>query len=276
MFCMKHSISTAIARQTAWDEGIPLAWCRVCGCYGSHKAAGLSRSCKGFAQKCRQHELRRLKRGLHPDRRSGLFLEDVRHYGRGKFSVQVRGASNPAEEPRSVMEAAQRAADVHDVDEGDVVLEELEAMEVAAERAAASLSHQLPPPAKRLRTGVGAEGQEEGEDGYEGDVFDFGHDMGPAAYSSDAETDEAPRNDEALPAATQGLPTSLAQMEERLAVLGEVPRFRPTEASYIEHRCSTIDATVRFWPSTLQWTTDGPQGDVAYDAVVGSATACRR
>ena len=246
----------------------------MCGCYGSHKAVGLSRICKGPARKCRQHELRRLTRGLHPDRRSGLFLEDIRHYARGKFWVQSKGAVRP-EGPSDdgVADQPASAAREGDVDEGHYELEELEAMEAEAERAAAGLLHDPPPPAKRLKTGARADPHEEDEDGDEDDVFEFGHDMRQAAYTSGGGAGEVPRDVVASPAAAHGMPSSLAQIEERLEVLGEVPCFRPTEASYLVHRCSTIVATISFWPGTLQWSTDGPQGDIAYDAIAGSASA---
>ena len=46
---------------------------------------------------------------------------------------------------------------------------------------------------------------------------------------------------------------SLEGVEQRLACLGEVPRFKLSENGGLEHRCTFANAIVRFWPGTPAW-----------------------
>ena len=56
------------------------------------------------------------------------------------------------------------------------------------------------------------------------------------------------------------IPASLDGLECRLEKAGEVPRFRTSDAGGLYHSCTTFDAQVRFWPSTLEWCVEGPDG----------------
>ena len=63
------------------------------------------------------------------------------------------------------------------------------------------------------------------------------------------------------------VPASLDGLEMRLRKLGEIPRFKLTEGSYLEHRCTSMNAVVKYWPSTLLWCTEGPDSDAADGAL---------
>ena len=53
-------------------------------------------------------------------------------------------------------------------------------------------------------------------------------------------------------------PASLEGLELRLTKVGENPRFRASESGGLVHNCGSYRASVRFWPSTLTWCTEGP------------------
>ena len=171
-------------------------------------------------------------------------------------------------------------------------------MEEEANIAAADCSE--PPPAKRCRTErLESAGQEHEED----DVFDFGGDLGPAAYEDDVDMQGADAGDHAASshlqcsarlalgpvcaavsaqpgedhtaAAFGGLftPASLYGIEDRLSAIGEVPRFREFVPGRLPHHCTTTAATVDFWPSTLKWSVSGDESNAIERSLIGDA-AC--
>ena len=274
-----HRLSVGTLRRSGCDEGTPIACCRSCGCYSSHAAVGLSRVCDG-GLRGRRSKIRRFFRGLHPEpggRHADAYIDSIRHYGRGKFKpagaqllVAERlggvggGAAACAAEPavevppppppfrdelddlgeldRLMMEAA--SCPVEDEDDGDIFghmecdlgnatkrqcrrLEDTAAPESGVLRVCAPARGPGGPPAKRKKL-VGKQP--------------------PAAWAPTAVTEK--------------IPASLEGLEQRLASIGETPRFKSTEGgSFLEHQCTSMNAVVRFWPSSLAWCVEGPDCD---------------
>ena len=52
---------------------------------------------------------------------------------------------------------------------------------------------------------------------------------------------------------------SLDGIEARLQALGEAPRFLAVQPGQLQHNCTSADARVNFWPSTLRWSVEGRQ-----------------
>ena len=61
---------------------------------------------------------------------------------------------------------------------------------------------------------------------------------------------------------------SLDGIEARLQARGETPRFKMVRAGLLQHSCTTADATVNFWPSTLVWSVEGRQHSLIEDALL--------
>ena len=57
--------------------------------------------------------------------------------------------------------------------------------------------------------------------------------------------------------------------------MGEVPLFRPTGASYLEHQCRTLQANVRYWPNTLHWSVEGPHREAVEAALLAPVPGVR-
>ena len=149
------------------------------------------------------------------------------------------------------------------------------------------------PPTKKLRV---TQPEEEDDDM---DVFNFGGDLGPAAYTHVAghgveEEEKSSEQDgtgpeRAVPAATaarleastpasepQGsawVVASLCGIEDRLAARGERPCFREAAPGRLEHQCTTAAASVAFWPGSLQWEVSGADAAEIEDFITGDASA---
>ena len=54
---------------------------------------------------------------------------------------------------------------------------------------------------------------------------------------------------------------SLCGIEDRLAERGECPRFRQAAPGKLVHECTTVTASIAFWPASLQW--EGSGADAA-------------
>ena len=111
------------------------------------------------------------------------------------------------------------------------------------------------PPKRACRRpeAVPAEPQEAAPDEVQQEVPD-----GPPAKRARASSDKA----QPLHAVQTVVPASLEGLECRLEHAGEVPRFRTSDAGGLVHRCMAFDAQVRFWPSTLDWCVEGPDGGI--------------
>ena len=61
-------------------------------------------------------------------------------------------------------------------------------------------------------------------------------------------------------------------IEARLTARGETPRFKPVgpEGRQLRHTCTTVRASVSFWPSTLQWAVEGEDGDEVEASLLGA------
>ena len=61
-------------------------------------------------------------------------------------------------------------------------------------------------------------------------------------------------------------------IEARLTARGETPRFKPVgpEGRQLRHECTTVRASVSFWPSTLQWAVEGDDGDEVEASLLGA------
>ena len=70
------------------------------------------------------------------------------------------------------------------------------------------------------------------------------------------------------------IPASLEGLELRLLRVGEAPRFRPSETGGLVHSCSSSNAIVRFWPNTLTWCTEGPDGEAVEVMLSAPMAAC--
>ena len=66
---------------------------------------------------------------------------------------------------------------------------------------------------------------------------------------------------------------SLEGIEARLQNLGETPRFRAVRTGLLQHKCTTAEAIVSFWPGTLSWSVEGRQRCQVEDALL--APVCR-
>ena len=67
-------------------------------------------------------------------------------------------------------------------------------------------------------------------------------------------------SDEAAAPGTHWVAASLSGLEERLEILGELPRFVAVGTGRLEHTCLRAEATVCFWPGTLKWEVHGKHG----------------
>ena len=147
------------------------------------------------------------------------------------------------------------------------------------------------PPAKKLRTTQ----PEEADDDM--DVFDFGGDLGPAAYAHVAAQEaeeksseqDGPGPERAVPAAAAArleastapsepecsacVVASLCGIEDRLAARGERPCFREAAPGRLVHQCTTAAASVAFWPGSLQWAVSGADAAEIVDFFAGSTSA---
>ena len=77
-FHASHALSVGIVRESDWDEGFPIAVCRRCGVYSSHKACGLRKACTGHSHG-RRSQLKRLASGRHPDARVKMRVDGIVH-----------------------------------------------------------------------------------------------------------------------------------------------------------------------------------------------------
>ena len=252
-FHCSHSLSVGVAREGVWQEGVPIAMCRVCGYYASHKCTGLSRPCKHRDDGRKVRKRRFLVDGRHPEPGSKLRIECVRHFAAGGFLG--RGAALPPEE--GLADAAALVAPPpaeHCQPPEDAA--------GAADDAERVLLEAFPEPAMQV--------EEEEED-----CFDFENDLGEAAYRQDAAEDgqghaasdrtQPPQAKRARTEATGHagfVAASLEGLEARLTACGEVPRFVPMQPGLLRHECRTVNASVSFWTGSLKWCVDGPQAAV--------------
>ena len=102
------------------------------------------------------------------------------------------------------------------------------------------------------------------------DIFDVCCDLGESAYFAPVAAAAV-----AVTPVVAWVPASLDGIEERLAGMGEVPLFRPTGASYLEHQCRTLQANVRYWPNTLQWSVEGPHREAVEAALLAPVPGVR-
>ena len=77
-----------------------------------------------------------------------------------------------------------------------------------------------------------------------------------------------------LPAAAAAEPTvrllaaSLEGLELRLSRLGEPPQFAEVEPGHLRHQCSSMEAQLSFWPSSLKWRAEGRHGSLLEEALM--------
>ena len=283
-----HSLSVGTLRRSARDEGTPIACCRRCGCYSSHAAVGLSRVCDA-GLRGRRSKLKRFLKGLHPEpggKHADSYIDNVRSYGRGKF--QPAG---------SQLLVAERAAGLR---LGPAVVGDVVGSTAGVPPPPAPFRSELDELAEMEQLELEAAGGHE-EYGDMEDVFghmeeDFGADAkrvcrraeiaagqlgeevpGPAPLQGSAEPPAKKRRlvgkqappcanatGQRVPAVQQEVtvsPASLEGLELRLTKVGENPRFRASESGGLVHNCGSCNAAVRFWPSTLTWCTEGPDGE---------------
>ena len=64
---------------------------------------------------------------------------------------------------------------------------------------------------------------------------------------------------------------SLCGIEDRLSDLGERPAFREVGPGKLQHVCTTIAATVCYWPGSLKWCVEGKESKLVEDVMLGVA-----
>ena len=123
----------------------------------------------------------------------------------------------------------------------------------------------------------------------EEDIVNHGDDMGLAAYATEG-TDFCSQpacSSPVAPAAAQAKEAQLAApalrssfvvaslngIEDRLSDMGERPAFREAGPGKLQHECTTIAATVCFWPGSLKWCVEGKESRYVEDVMLGVAAS---
>ena len=237
-------------------------------------------------------------RGLHPEPKgSHLYVDMVRHYRRGHFIAGAAGSMG-ARPPPSAAAGQREESLIQAPDpcrEGSMVETVADMPPEMLEWACA-----IPEELEWHQAPAEAEGEEEDIFGHGGDIGESAYFSQPAAAgeAEASEDEEAPPQKKACrrnrggaegsgtgpaeaaaapPAkrtrlvgkqAPEGpaleaveVPASFDGLEQRLRKFGEIPRFQPTDYSFLEHQCTSVKAVVRFWPNTLLWCTEGLDSD---------------
>ena len=274
-----HSLSVGTLRRSARDEGTPIAVCRRCGCYSSHAAVGLSRVCDA-GLRGRRSKLKRFLRGLHPEpggKHADSYIDNVRSYGRGKF--QPAGSQLLVAERAAGLRLGSGAAGAAADSAEDVppppapfrteleALAEMERLELeaadACEEDYGDLEDVFGHMGEDFGTDTGRPGRREGIVAEElhaeagGPAASQGV-AGPPAKRMRIVGKRPPQGGPTVQNAVTVSPASLEGLELRLATAGEVPRFKVSDRGGLVHECGLHNAAVRFWPSTLAWSVEGP------------------
>ena len=275
-----HNLHTACFQEDgARGDLQQLILCVNCGAHGTARVANLGRPCPAAAGRPpEKHDAHRrqasmVARGLHPSRKRVRLLNL-----RPLQKVQERMSSFPlcgVGGTECVICNAGPGEDEQPEEKAE--LEQLEAMEAEA------------------RCFIqGDHGMQLQDDDGDDDVFGHGGELGEAAYvpvqqaaveAVAALPAPAPQPPPKAPRAVAEEPrakkarrskgaavvvASLEGVEARLLTVGETPRFAVVDPSgrQLQHRCTTADARVNFWPGTLQWSVEGPHSAFIEDALL--------
>ena len=205
----------------------------------------------------------------HPSRR-GIDLVDprpLRSYGGG--NGKRNEVKTTAERPAAVKRKSDTPVIMEEDNFAGDALEELHELEVAACEAAqhgGDLGHECFPEADEEHQLL-----DEGWDLEDGPrVQEMASGSAAAAAEEDAAgreepPEKRPRNGELVQVTVAA---SLDGIEARLRAHGETPRFRVVRAGLLQHTCTTAEAAVSYWPSTLAWSVEGSQRNLIEDALL--------
>ena len=281
--------------------------CTACGAHGASRVVNLARPCPaentavGDRQASHRRQASRVARKLHPSRKDvqlfgmrALCTSAARRVGQARAPAPTQEAT-PLTQPASRAVRSRLSAHAEVFEHDDLGQEEFLEPEPLPSEAVQADAFELPPEMQDLQAGRSAAPED-----YEEDVFDFGGDLGEAAYLTPGSPATEPQQqmepeligpvvcappppkkrctevrrpqavaveDRAAPG-THWVAASLSGVEERLSFMGEVPRFVVAGAGRLQHTCLLAEATVCFWPGALKWEVQGKQKDVVEKALL--------
>ena len=298
-----HSHALHLASFGPQDAEVPLVLCTKCGAHGAHKAVNLAKLCPaaagGTAEKKATYRKQAalVAKGLHPSARGKVVLNNLRPLVRGP---RRPGADGTAFDEAPVAPPAGTAS-------GPRLRQRLLRQQRQQQQQQQQQPRQRPSQVELDPEGPAPEGQPTLEEVLDGGLVElhnggeqheeqdeeedlFGHEgLGAAAYapagpcavavSQDAVAtereppSEQPQCKKARTASLHvvSIAASLEGLEARLAGIGEAPRFVAVQPGRLQHACSTAEAWVNFWPSSLKWNVEGRQCRSIEDALLAPA-----
>ena len=261
------------------DVRQPIVFCARCGAHGTSRVANLAVACplaRGTATPGRHAPCRKAARLVaklkHPSRKGVDLLDPRPLKGYGADNGRMDEVKVAMVQPAAAKRKSDAPLTMEEDPEAGDALDELRELELAAQAAAehgGDLGHegfveeQDEEEHQLLGDGWGLEdGQQHPQQPTSGDAV-------PAEDEDAGDREEPdmkrPRNSEFVEVSVAA---SLDGIEARLQARGETPRFKMVRAGLLQHSCTTADATVNFWPSTLVWSVEGRQHSLIEDALL--------